>query len=128
MEDLAYLVRESSAAWLGGHGDGRFKAYENFYRHELDTRKRHFDLEKVNEDFERVATDASNMPPAARTGAVVGKAAIGIFVIYLVSLVLKQTSQISPAASGAVVIAILFGLRKMRRKQQKELKQQKQKK
>jgi hypothetical protein len=120
MEDLAYLVPDSFAAWLNGHGDGRFRLYEKYYQHELAALKSNFDLEKVNEDFEQVASEAGAQPPQARISVLLGKAAVGLFAIYAVSLVLKAASHIGPAASGVVAIGILIGLRKIRRKQTKQ--------
>ncbi|CAE6956692.1 hypothetical protein R70199_07008 [Paraburkholderia domus] len=114
MEDLAYLVPDSFAAWLGGQGDGRFRVYEQYYQRELAVRKSNFDLEKVNEQFGQAGT----RPPQVPISRLLGKAAVGLFAIYAVSLVLKAASHINPAASGVVVIGILIGLRKIRKKKE----------
>lgn len=123
MEDLAYLVPESSAAWLSGQGDGRFRRYEKYYQHKLADLKSNFDLEKVNEAFEQVAGATPAQPPQARISVLLGKAAVGLFAIYAVSLVLKAASHINPAASGVVVIGILIGLRKIRKNQTRRTKE-----
>lgn len=122
MEDLAYLVPESSAAWLSGQGDGRFRLYEKYYQNKLAALKSNFDLEKVNENFGQVAIKVSTQPPQARISVLLGKAAVGLAAIYAVSLVLKAASHINPAASGVVVIGILIGLRRIRKKQTKQAK------
>jgi hypothetical protein len=114
MEDLAYLVPESSSAWLGGHGDGRFRAYEHFYQSELASRKSNFDLEKVNEKFEQAGGHHRDQQQP-RISRMLGKAAIGLFAIYAVSIALKATSHASPVASGAIVVGILVALRRLRK-------------
>ncbi|WP_175035421.1 hypothetical protein [Burkholderia lata] len=51
MDDLAYLVSESNAAWLDGRGDGRFERYERFYQSERERQAETFELEQVNDAY-----------------------------------------------------------------------------
>ncbi|AKM45334.1 hypothetical protein NL30_36445 [Burkholderia contaminans] len=111
MDDLAYLVSESNAAWLEGRGDGRFERYERFYQSQRITQADSFELEQVNEAY---PTWVGSQPPRV-LGLLArpwfGKVLVALTCIYVGAQVVPVTSMAIPYKSTALLGAAFIGLR-----------------
>ncbi len=111
MDDLAYLVAESNAAWLAGRGDGRFQRYERFYRSEREKQAATFELEQVNEAY----PDWVGSQPPRVIGMLAspwfGKVLVALTCMYVGAEVVPTVSSAMPYKSTALLCAVFVGLR-----------------
>ncbi|AJW93779.1 hypothetical protein QHI69_37010 [Burkholderia gladioli pv. gladioli] len=111
MDDLAYLVAESNAAWLAGRGDGRFQRYERFYRSEREKQAAAFELEQVNEAY----PDWVGSQPPRVIGMLArpwfGKVLVALTCMYVGAEVVPTVSSAMPYKSTALLCAVFVGLR-----------------
>jgi hypothetical protein len=111
MEDFDYLVPESNAAWLDGHGDGRFEQYERFYRDERARLAAGFDLQKTNEGYEEWASRPPSGILSMHSAPWFGRVAIVFFCLYMASRLIPVAAKLQPVATGGLLIAAFVGLR-----------------
>ncbi|ABO59955.1 hypothetical protein LA345_35935 (plasmid) [Burkholderia vietnamiensis] len=116
MDDLAYLVSESNAAWLDGRGDGRFERYERFYHSERERQAEAFELERVNDAY----PDWVGSQPARVIGMLAkhwfGKVLVALTCMYVGAQVVPTMSLAMPYKSTALLGAIFVALRVFHRK------------
>ncbi|MCA8205240.1 hypothetical protein LGM71_29810 [Burkholderia sp. AU33545] len=111
MDDYAYLVAESNAAWLSGRGDGRFERYEQFYRTQCGAGADGFDLERTNEEY---GEWVHRQPPrllALLAKPAIGKVFVAIFCVYMAAQFVPMVAGQAPRASGVLLGATFVGLR-----------------
>ncbi|HEM7888280.1 MULTISPECIES: hypothetical protein [Burkholderia] len=111
MDDLAYLVAESNAAWLEGRGDGRFERYERFYQAQRETRAESFELEQINEAY----PDWVGSQPPPVLGMLArpwfGKVLVALTCMYVGTAAVPVVSTAIPYKSTALLGVAFIGLR-----------------
>lgn len=119
MDDLAYLVAESNAAWLDGRGDGRFERYERFYQSQRETQAETFELEQVNEAYPEWV--GAQPPPVLGLLARpwFGKVLVALTCMYVGAQVVPAVSTAIPYKSTALLGVAFVGLRIFHRKRRR---------
>ncbi|WP_175831154.1 hypothetical protein [Burkholderia cepacia] len=111
MDDLAYLIVESNAAWLDGRGDGRFERYERFYQSAREKQGETFDLEQVNKAYpEWVGTQA---PPVVGmlSRPWFGKVVVTLTCMHIGAQAVPVMSAAIPYKSTVLLGGVFVGLR-----------------
>ncbi|MBN3776566.1 hypothetical protein G3O06_03175 [Burkholderia sp. Ac-20345] len=107
MDDFAYLVADSNAAWLNGRGDGRFERYERFYQARRETQMESFELEQINDAY----PDWVGSQPPAWLGLLVkpwvGKVLVALTCMYVGAQVVPAVSTAIPYKS-TVLLGVAF--------------------
>ncbi|MGG2041498.1 hypothetical protein [Burkholderia gladioli] len=111
MDDLAYLVAESNAAWLDGRGDGRFERYERFYQVERQRQAETFELELANEAYPSWVGSQPSRALAMSTKPWFGKVLVALTCMYVGAQVVPVVSSAMPYKSTMLLGAIFLGLR-----------------
>ncbi|AOJ10098.1 hypothetical protein [Burkholderia mayonis] len=111
MDDLAYLVAESNAAWLDGRGDGRFERYERFYQSEREKHGEAFELERINDAY----PDWVGGQPPPVLGMLAkpwfGKVLVALTCMYVGAQVVPAVSSAIPYKSTVLLGVAFVGLR-----------------
>ncbi|AIV73919.1 hypothetical protein X994_6366 (plasmid) [Burkholderia pseudomallei] len=119
MDDLAYLVSDSNAAWLDGRGDGRFERYERFYQSEREKRAETFELEQVNEAY----PEWIGSQPPRMLGMLAkpwfGKVSAALTCMYVGAQIVPAVSSAMPYKSTMLLGAVFVGLRIFHRKRRR---------
>jgi hypothetical protein len=111
MDDLAYLVPESNAAWLDGRGDGRVEAYEAYYSRTREALADGFDLEAANEVYPQWLAQRPARLLQMLNGPAVGKALVTILVLSIAAQAVPQLALRVPMGTcGALVAAFIVRL------------------
>ena|ERR1700754_4671388 len=118
MEDLAYLVPESTKAWLDGGGDGRFESYERYYRRALNREKENLDVEAVNEKYESFAR-ARARASAVKTGNFLIGMTLVSFGLFVSGKLVVSASDVAPKSTGAIMLAGIVTLKLLQRRQRR---------
>ncbi|MCO1368729.1 hypothetical protein [Burkholderia multivorans] len=111
MDDLAYLVADSSAAWLDGRGDGRFERYERFYRSEREKLADAFELEQVNEAYATWIGSQPSRVLGALSKPWFGKVLVALTCMYVGAQVVPAVSTAIPYKSTVLLGVAFVGLR-----------------
>ncbi|WP_094777559.1 hypothetical protein [Paraburkholderia ribeironis] len=111
MDDFDYMAPESSAAWLEGHGDGRFERYERFYQSERAIDAAGFDLEKTNEGYGKWASEQRSRLVTLLAEPWVGRIAIALFAIFMGARLVPELARLLPEATGFGLVVAFIGLR-----------------
>jgi hypothetical protein len=116
MDDFAYLVRESNAAWLEGRGDGRVEAYEAYYASARKALADGFDLESANEEYPQWLTHRPARILQALSAPAVGKSLVTLALLAVASRALPHLALRLPFATCApIVAAFVFRIYSRRR-------------
>jgi len=119
MDDLAYLVAESNAAWLDGRGDGRFERYERFYQSEREKLAETFELEQVNEAYPEWVGSQPPRMLGMLARPCFGKVLAALTCLYVGAQVVPAVSSAMPYKSTVLLGAVFVGLRVFHRKRRK---------
>jgi hypothetical protein len=119
MEDLAWMVRDSAAAWLRGRDDGRFAGYETFYRRALDAHATAFDLEKLNEDYALWTSERPSRLVSLLNRPIVARALIAFLAVWIGAHTVPAAAGLAPKSTGVLLVAVFIGLRVFHRKRRK---------
>ncbi|MBU6486215.1 MAG: hypothetical protein KGQ57_00130 [Burkholderiales bacterium] len=119
MEDFAYLVQDSNAAWLEGRGDGRVEAYEGFYASERSDHSDDFDLEATNEQYAKWIADRPSRKLAMLNAPLFGRAAVALFSIYIAAKAFPVFASKLPYATGGLLVVAFVSLRVFHRQRRK---------
>ncbi|MEW6342969.1 MAG: hypothetical protein AB1704_20100 [Pseudomonadota bacterium] len=115
MEDLAYLVPDSTKAWLDGSGDGRFESYERYYRRALNRNKENLDVEAVNEEYGTYARAHARASAVKAGNFIIGITLIG-FGLYVSGKVVIGASDVAPKLTGALMLIGIVALKLFQRR------------
>lgn len=121
MEDLAWMVRDSTTAWLRGYGDGRFAGYESFYREALHVDAAGFDLEKINEEYAAWVSDRPSRLVGALNRPIVARALIALLALRIGAQTVPVAAGLAPNATAALLVGAFIGLRIFHRQRRKRL-------
>ncbi|QGZ66977.1 hypothetical protein [Paraburkholderia acidisoli] len=119
MDDLAWMVRESAAAWLRGHGDARFPGYEAFYRDAWRAGTDNFDLEKLNEDYAKWVSERPSRLAIGLNRPIVGQALIGVLAAWIGAHTVPIAAGMAPKATAGLLVATFVALRIFHRKRRR---------
>ena len=119
MEDLAWMVRDSTSAWLRGYGDLRFDQYESFYRKARTTATSPGDLEQINEEYAEWITERPSRVISLLNRPVVAHALIAFTVVWIAGQAVPHLAGIAPKSTGGLLIAAFIGLRIFHRRRHK---------
>lgn len=119
MDDLAWMVRESAAAWLRGHGDARFPGYEAFYRDAWRAGTDSFDLEKLNEDYANCVSERPSRLAIGLNRPVVGQALIAVLAAWIGAHTVSIAAGMAPKATAGLLVATFVALRVFHRKRRR---------
>ncbi|MCP3718509.1 hypothetical protein [Paraburkholderia sp. CNPSo 3281] len=119
MNDLAWMVRDSTSAWLRGYGDLRFDQYESFYRKALTVHGAPSDLEQINEEYTRWIEGRPSRMLSLLNRPVVAHALIAFTAVWIGGQAVPHLAGIAPKSTGALLVAAFIGLRVFHRKRRK---------
>jgi hypothetical protein len=110
VDDLAYLVPESNAAWLEGRGDGRAEVYEAYYVRTRMALADRFDLQTANDEYPQwIARRPSSLLRALNAPAI-GKALVTLVVLSIAARAVPHLALRLPMGTGGALAAV-FALR-----------------
>jgi len=113
MEDFAYLFSDSTASWLEGRGDTRFRRYESFHRHAraaADSAPA-FDLERSNEQYVLTCSRARGRLVAILDSVPFKRLVLCLALLWGGSNLLPIVGHSQPIATGVVLVGLLVGTR-----------------
>lgn len=119
MEDLAWMVRDSAAAWLRGRDDGRFAGYETFYRRALDADAAGFDLEKLNEDYAIWTSERPSRLVSLLNRPIVARALIAFLAVWIGAQTVPAAAGVAPKSTAAMLVVVFIGLRVFHRERKR---------
>lgn len=119
MEDLAWMVRDSTSAWLRGYDDGRFAGYEVFYRRAFDADATGFDLEKLNEDYAVWTNERPSRFLRALNRPVVARGLIALLAVWIGAQTVPAAAGLAPNATAVILVVAFIGLRIFHRKRKR---------
>jgi hypothetical protein len=113
MEDFAYLFSDSTASWLEGRGDTRFRRYESFHRQAKATAGSAltFDLERFNEQYALTCSRARGRLVAILDSASFKRLVLCLVLLWGGSNLLPIVGHSQPIATGIVLVGLLIGSR-----------------
>lgn len=116
MVDFAYLFSDSAASWLQGRGDGRFAAYEQFYRRAKAAAAETFDLEVSNEEYPLYLQSRAPWLIGVLNSGAFRYLAIMLIFTYAGALFVPKIAQLAPIPTGVVLACVFIAIRVKRRK------------
>ncbi|WP_213766523.1 hypothetical protein [Caballeronia sp. dw_19] len=119
MVDFAYLFSDSAASWLQGRGDGRFAAYEHFYRRAKAAAAETFDLEVSNEEYPLYLQSRAPWLIGVLNSGAFRYLAIMLIFTYAGALFVPKIAQLAPIPTGVVLACVFIAIRVKRRKQRR---------
>jgi hypothetical protein len=119
MQDLAWMVRESTSAWLRGYGDRRFDQYENFYRKALTTPEERADLEIINEEYARWSPGRPGKFICLLNHPIVARATISLVAMWVAAQAVPHAAALAPKPTAGLLVAAFIGLRISHRKRRR---------
>lgn len=119
MEDLAWMVRDSTSAWLRGYDDGRFAGYEMFYRRAFDADAAGFDLEKLNEEYATWTCERPSRLVSFLNRPIVARALIAFLAVWIGAHIVPSAAGLAPKSTGIVLAVVFIGLRVFHRKRRR---------
>ncbi|MCX5544663.1 hypothetical protein M3A49_35250 [Paraburkholderia sp. CNPSo 3076] len=119
MDDLAWMVRDSTSAWLRGYDDGRFAGYESFYRNARHAAPEGFDLEKLNEEYAQWVTERPGKVIVLLNRPIVAQALIAFTAVWIAAQALPHLAGAAPKSTAGLLVAAFIGLRVFHRKRRK---------
>ena len=113
MEDFAYLFSDSTASWLKGRGDARFRRYESFHRNArvVTDDGKSFDLEVFNEQYALACSRARGRLIAILDSPPFKRLALCLVLLWGGSSLLPTVGHSQPIATGIVLVSLLIGSR-----------------
>ena len=119
MDDLAWMVRESTSAWLRGYGDLRFDQYESFYRNARTADGSACDLEQINEEYGQWVNDRPGRLVHLLNRPLIGRALVGFFAVWVAAQALPHAAGLAPRSTAVLLGVAFVGLRVFHRKRRK---------
>lgn len=116
MEDLAWMVRESTSAWLRGYGDDRFGAYEKFYREALAAPGKQLGLEMINEEYVQWANERPSRLMRLLNRPTTSRALVGLFAVWVAAQAVPHAARLAPQSTAVLLVVAFVGLRIFHRK------------
>ena len=117
MVDFAYLFADSTASWLKGRDDGRFAAYEQFYRRAKAAAAETFDLEVSNEEYPLYLRSRAPWLSSVLNSAAFRYLAIVLIFTYAGALFVPRIALLAPIPTGVVLASVFIAIRVKRRRQ-----------
>ena len=119
MEDLAWMVRDSTSAWLRGYGDLRFDQYESFYRTARKADDSPGNLEQINEEYARWIEERPSRIISLLNRPAFAHALIAFTAVWLAAQALPHLAGVAPKSTGGLLVAAFIALRVFHRKRRK---------